>query len=73
VPQEEVDPVPLSRLERCIQIGLLCVQESPNRRPDISEVLKMLKTECSIPIPQGPTLREVGEASNTAYADGDIE
>ncbi|KAK9714872.1 hypothetical protein RND81_06G126900 [Saponaria officinalis] len=32
-------------VERCIHIGLLCVQRDPAKRPDISSVLMMLKLE----------------------------
>ncbi|KAL9234141.1 hypothetical protein vseg_009044 [Gypsophila vaccaria] len=32
-------------VERCIHIGLLCVQRDPTKRPDISSVLQMLKLE----------------------------
>uniref|UniRef100_A0A453D3F2 Protein kinase domain-containing protein n=1 Tax=Aegilops tauschii subsp. strangulata TaxID=200361 RepID=A0A453D3F2_AEGTS len=35
-------PELLSELRRCIQIGLLCVQQSPGDRPAMSAVLSML-------------------------------
>ena len=62
--EEGADPKFLSRLWRCIQIGLLCVQESPDKRPDIEQVVKMLKTEGELSEPEEPTLREEGETSN---------
>lgn len=33
-----------SELERCISIGLLCVQEAPDDRPDMTTVVAMLTT-----------------------------
>jgi hypothetical protein len=33
-----------SELERCVSIGLLCVQEAPDDRPDMSTVVAMLNT-----------------------------
>ncbi|XP_042490094.1 receptor-like serine/threonine-protein kinase SD1-8 [Macadamia integrifolia] len=36
---------------RCIQIGLLCVQESPSDRPTMSNVIFMLENETKIPMP----------------------
>ncbi|OEL35558.1 Receptor-like serine/threonine-protein kinase SD1-8 [Dichanthelium oligosanthes] len=66
--QNEVDPMLLARLERCIQIGLLCVQESPDKRPSISQVVAMLNSEASLQKPEGPTLREEDETSNARKA-----
>ncbi|XP_065878008.1 G-type lectin S-receptor-like serine/threonine-protein kinase RKS1 [Euphorbia lathyris] len=39
---------------RCIQIGLLCVQEYAMDRPTMSEVLLMLTSETAIPPPKEP-------------------
>ncbi|XLT87852.1 hypothetical protein HN873_009605, partial [Arachis hypogaea] len=39
---------------RCIQIGLLCVQESVNNRPSMLEVVFMLRNEAPICSPQKP-------------------
>ncbi|MED6122141.1 hypothetical protein PIB30_037022 [Stylosanthes scabra] len=39
---------------RCIQIGLLCVQESANNRPSMLEVVFMLRNEAPICSPQKP-------------------
>ncbi|KAJ1272977.1 hypothetical protein BS78_06G244700 [Paspalum vaginatum] len=36
-----------SELERCVRIGLLCVQEAPESRPDMSAVVAMLTTRNS--------------------------
>ena len=37
-----------SELRRCIQIGLLCVQQSPGDRPAMSAVLGMLRSKDSL-------------------------
>ncbi|WCJ42948.1 receptor kinase 3 [Euphorbia peplus] len=39
---------------RCIQIGLLCVQENAMDRPTMSEVILMLSSETAIPSPKQP-------------------
>ncbi|KAL0398688.1 UNVERIFIED_CONTAM: G-type lectin S-receptor-like serine/threonine-protein kinase [Sesamum radiatum] len=40
---------------RCIHMGLLCVQESPVKRPTISTVLSMLSSEIvDLPVPEHP-------------------
>ncbi|OEL26181.1 Cysteine-rich receptor-like protein kinase 10 [Dichanthelium oligosanthes] len=37
---------------RCIQVGLLCVQELPAERPTMSQVLRMLSGDVTIPSPK---------------------
>ena len=39
---------------RCIQIGLLCVQEDAMDRPTMLEVLLMLSSETTLPSPKQP-------------------
>ncbi|VVA34782.1 PREDICTED: G-type lectin S-receptor, partial [Prunus dulcis] len=39
---------------RCIQVGLLCVQEDSEDRPTMSAVVFMLSGEASLPSPQQP-------------------
>lgn len=39
---------------RCIHIGLLCVQERPDDRPDMSSVVLMLNGERALPNPKQP-------------------
>ncbi|CAI0431237.1 unnamed protein product, partial [Linum tenue] len=39
---------------RCIQIGLLCVQESPDDRPTMSNVIFMLENATTLPSPKKP-------------------
>ncbi|WCJ20319.1 cysteine-rich RLK (RECEPTOR-like protein kinase) 10 [Euphorbia peplus] len=60
-PVEVLDPIlahSYSRNEvlRCIQIGLLCVQEDPADRPTMATVVLMLNSySLTLPIPQQPT------------------
>ncbi|XLQ99055.1 hypothetical protein S83_065254 [Arachis hypogaea] len=39
---------------RCIQVGLLCVQQRPENRPDMSSVILMLNGEKPLPMPKVP-------------------
>ncbi|KAL4288958.1 hypothetical protein AHAS_Ahas19G0338200 [Arachis hypogaea] len=40
---------------RCIQVGLLCVQENPNDRPQMAEVVSYLSNLCiELPFPREP-------------------
>lgn len=49
------DSFPRSEAIRCIQIGLLCVQQRPEQRPTMSSVLRMLDSEsASLPQPKQP-------------------
>ncbi|KAK9714876.1 hypothetical protein RND81_06G127200 [Saponaria officinalis] len=34
-----------NEVERCIQVGLMCVQEDPAKRPSIDSILLMLHTQ----------------------------
>jgi hypothetical protein len=48
-------PELLFELERCVQIGLLCVQQSPDDRPTMAAVVTMLNSNISpIPPPKRP-------------------
>ncbi|CAA6675480.1 unnamed protein product [Spirodela intermedia] len=57
---ELLDPIvmtscPESELLRCIQVGLLCVQESPSDRPTVYAVVTMLTSEnFLLPEPKRP-------------------
>ncbi|KAG7658073.1 PAN/Apple domain [Arabidopsis suecica] len=42
-------------VERCVQIGLLCVQHQPADRPNTLELLSMLTTTSDLPPPEQPT------------------
>ncbi|RDX94899.1 G-type lectin S-receptor-like serine/threonine-protein kinase SD1-1, partial [Mucuna pruriens] len=39
---------------RCIHVGLLCVQQKPGDRPDMSSVIPMLNGEKLLPQPKAP-------------------
>lgn len=43
-----------SEVIRCIQVGLLCVQQRPEDRPDMSSVLLMLDGGKILPKPKVP-------------------
>ncbi|KAF2303576.1 hypothetical protein GH714_019508 [Hevea brasiliensis] len=45
---------PCEEILRCIQIGLLCIQEHPADRPTMLEVVFMLGNETSLPSPKKP-------------------
>ncbi|XAR56616.1 Non-specific serine/threonine protein kinase [Bertholletia excelsa] len=56
----------LSALQRVIQVGLLCVQQCPEARPDMEAVVLMLGGEGSLPQPKQPgffTERSMPEAN----------
>ena len=49
------DPPSTATLLRCINIGLLCVQESPADRPTTSDVISMIVNEhVALPEPKQP-------------------
>ncbi|TVU23634.1 hypothetical protein EJB05_26010 [Eragrostis curvula] len=62
----------ISDILRCIQIALLCVQDKPECRPTMSDVLIMLKCESmTLPVPRPPgvfvpSLSRASEASGSA-------
>ena len=39
---------------RCIHIGLLCVQQNPIDRPNMSSIIMMLSDERVLPLPKPP-------------------
>jgi len=44
-----------SKILRCFQIALLCVQENRADRPTMPDVLMMLKCDClTLPVPRRP-------------------
>ncbi|XP_038877217.1 G-type lectin S-receptor-like serine/threonine-protein kinase At1g11330 isoform X2 [Benincasa hispida] len=45
-----------SKIVRCIQVGLLCVEESINDRPNVGTIISMLNNETEdMPIPKQPS------------------
>ncbi|KAK2642753.1 hypothetical protein Ddye_024516 [Dipteronia dyeriana] len=64
------DTLSSCKLMTCLQIALLCVQETPNDRPTMLEVFSMLKNEATcITIPKKPAfsrLRDENEQTKSA-------
>ncbi|KAJ4841989.1 G-type lectin S-receptor-like serine/threonine-protein kinase SD1-1 [Turnera subulata] len=48
------DSYSMSNVQRCIHVGLLCVQQRPEDRPTMSNVVVMLSSEVSLPQPKQP-------------------
>ncbi|KAI4324154.1 hypothetical protein L6164_023715 [Bauhinia variegata] len=48
------DSFVVSEVLRYIHIGLLCVQQNPDDRPDMASVVVMLSSECALPRPKEP-------------------
>jgi hypothetical protein len=50
----EGDSCTLSNVLRQVHVGLLCVQQKPEDRPNMSSVVQMLSSESSLPKPRQP-------------------
>lgn len=48
------DEYTASEIVRCIHVGLLCIQQKPEDRPDMSSVVLMLNGEKILPKPKTP-------------------
>ncbi|KAK3000458.1 hypothetical protein RJ639_021059, partial [Escallonia herrerae] len=48
------DSYPTRDVLRCIQVGLLCVQDEATDRPDMSTIVFMLSNETTLPSPKQP-------------------
>ncbi|XP_042023097.1 G-type lectin S-receptor-like serine/threonine-protein kinase At1g11330 [Salvia splendens] len=58
---------------RCIQIGLLCVQEHPKDRPSIEMVLSMLNHDIvELAAPKQPVLSENGSTDQNVYTSYEL-
>lgn len=71
----ESEPEILVELKRCIQIGLLCVQETPDHRPTMFGVVTMLtSTKSHIDRPRRPVLdnREVMSTNFSIGLEADL-
>ncbi|XP_017980558.1 PREDICTED: G-type lectin S-receptor-like serine/threonine-protein kinase At4g27290 [Theobroma cacao] len=58
-----------SEVQRCIHVGLLCVQQRPEDRPHMSSVILMLGSESALPQPKQPwffTGRNLPEAESSS-------
>ena len=56
---------PANEVSRCIQIGLLCVQEHATDRPTMSIVVFMLGNETPLPSPKCPAFILKGTYNST--------
>ncbi|XP_031119295.1 G-type lectin S-receptor-like serine/threonine-protein kinase At4g27290 [Ipomoea triloba] len=66
-----VDSCHLGEMTRSIHVGLLCVQQSPEDRPNMSSVVWMLSNECVLPEPKQPgffTERSVAIADQSSWS-----
>ncbi|XP_065624014.1 G-type lectin S-receptor-like serine/threonine-protein kinase RKS1 [Quercus suber] len=69
---------PAHEVSRCIQIGLLCVQEQATDRPTMVEIVSMLGNETTFPAPNKPAFiikRNINygqDSSNSVGAPGSI-
>ncbi|KAJ0080813.1 hypothetical protein Patl1_10970 [Pistacia atlantica] len=50
-----VDSCPVQEVVRCIQVGLLCVQDDASERPTMSTAIFMLTNETQLPSPKQST------------------
>lgn len=61
---------------RCIQVGLLCVQDSPNDRPSMSDVVSMITNgTVSLPAPKQPAFfmdNSLPESRLENFASNDV-
>ncbi|CAL1397641.1 unnamed protein product [Linum trigynum] len=55
-----------SEVSRCMNVGLLCVQDHASDRPTMASVLSMLSGETSLPRPSKPTYTFQNKAPNPA-------
>jgi hypothetical protein len=54
---------------RCVHVGLLCMQQRPEDRPDMSSVVLMLSSESLLPKPRQPgfyTEKALTEAASSS-------
>ncbi|CAH8315541.1 unnamed protein product [Eruca vesicaria subsp. sativa] len=65
-----------NEMMKCINIGLLCVQESVKRRPNMNSVIKWLKSNSvTLPVPSTPAYvvhSDSGEASHVSQVNVSI-
>ncbi|GAU20784.1 hypothetical protein TSUD_85030 [Trifolium subterraneum] len=60
------DSSPKSKALRCIHIGMLCVQDSASRRPNMSSVVLMLESEATtLPLPVKPLITSMRRYDDT--------
>ncbi|KAK3441366.1 hypothetical protein EUGRSUZ_B01368 [Eucalyptus grandis] len=67
-----VNTCPPSEAMRCIQVGLLCVQDQMTDRPNMLSVVRMLSGESDLPQPRPPTFTfQTGNPSHDNEAQGE--
>lgn len=67
------DSFPELEVQRCIQIGLLCVQDYAVDRPSMSAVVSMLGNDSTLPTPKQPAFifkKSNYESSNPSTSGG---
>lgn len=62
-----------SQALRCIHIGLLCVQQHPQDRPNMSSVILMLGSDSELPHPKRPAIFKDGKKSQHGLAESSVE
>ncbi|KAF7151710.1 hypothetical protein RHSIM_Rhsim02G0112800 [Rhododendron simsii] len=64
---EQIDDFPIPEALKCIQVGLLCVQQHPEDRPTMSSVLLALDSEsATLPQPKEPGFYTQRSSNETA-------
>ena len=67
----------LLALEKCVQIGLLCVQQLPDDRPTMSAVVTMLNSDDSEiyppKMPMSDDHSSTGSPSQAVFNDGGVQ
>ncbi|KAL3749837.1 hypothetical protein ACJRO7_010890 [Eucalyptus globulus] len=67
-----INTCPPSEAMRCIQVGLLCVQDQMTDRPNMLSVVRMLSCESDLPQPRPPTFTfQTGNPSHDNEAQGE--
>ncbi|KAK6155006.1 hypothetical protein DH2020_009254 [Rehmannia glutinosa] len=64
---------PADEVLRCIQVGLLCTEEQPQRRPTMPSVLKMLEGNEPLVEPQQQSWARQYSAGNNLHADDGLD
>ncbi|KAK3032643.1 hypothetical protein RJ639_036603, partial [Escallonia herrerae] len=61
------DSYPTRDVLRCIQVGLLCVQDEATDRPDMSTIVFMLSNETTLPSPKQPLFSIQSDSNPSGY------
>jgi len=63
---------PAQEVLRCIQIGLLCMQEQATERPTMLEIVFMLGNEATVPSPKKPAFinRPINSGPDSSSSKG---